>query len=176
MLKIWLGLGANSCGRFGAPLATIYHTLRALERHHLAIFACSDVFISKPLGPVRQPDFHNAVVGVRGSIAPAALLRLLKRLERDAGRRLGVRWGPRPLDIDILDFGGRILGHPARQTQRGRLNLPHPAVAARDFVLRPLSEIAPYWRHPISGRSAASLLASRPQPHNGLRRLPFARH
>ena len=174
MQTIWLGLGANTHGHHGAPLATFYHALCRLERLGLSIFAYSDVFLTKPLGPVRQADFHNAVVGVRGSIGPAALLRLVKGLERDAGRRAGTQWGPRPLDIDILDFGGRILAHPATQTHRGRLCLPHPAISERGFVLLPLSEVAPYWRHPISGRTAASLLAIRPQSGRHLRRLPLS--
>ena len=148
--RIWLALGANSSSRLGAPCATIYHTVHEIQRHNLTIFAHSSLISSPPMGFVHQKPFHNAVIGVRGSIAPAALLRLLKRLERAAGRRLGVRWGPRPLDIDILDFGGRIVGHPARETRRGTLILPHPGIADRGFVLVPLAEVAPRWHHPSS--------------------------
>ena len=124
------------------------------------------------MGHVRQPRYHNAVIGVRGSISPAALLRLVKRLERGAGRRLGVRWGPRALDIDILDFGGRIIGHPARETRPGRLILPHPGIQDRGFVLVPLAEAAPHWRHPILGVSAQTLLDRRPALRRGIVALP----
>ena len=100
-----------------------------------------------------QPRYLNAVVLVEAYIAPGALLRLLKRIERRAGGRLGARnGGPRPLDIDILDYGGRRIGRPPRRRQRGRLILPHPEMHRRAFVLVPLLEVAPAWRHPRSGR------------------------
>ena len=173
--SIWLALGANSSSWLGSPLDTIYHTVREIQRHNLTLFARSSIISSPPMGVVHQKQYHNAVIGVRGSITPAALLRLAKRLERAAGRRLGVRWGPRPLDIDILDFGGRILGHPARETKRGTLILPHPGMACRGFVLVPLAEVAPHWRHPILGLQASALLARQPGLAHGIVRLstPF---
>ncbi len=163
---IWLAIGANALGNTINPRLALEYTRTALLGHNLVVFSSSCVHITPPIGSVRQNRFHNAVIGIRGSIAPAALLRLLKRIERSAGRRLGVRWGPRPLDIDILDFGGRIIGHPARMTRPGTLILPHPGIAARGFVLVPLAEVAPHWRHPILGVSAGTLLARKP----GLRR------
>ena len=166
--QIWLALGANALSRHGDAEATFYHTLRELERHNFGIFAQSGTISSPPMGPIRQPSYRNAVIGIRGSIAPAALLRLVKRLERAAGRRLGARWGPRPLDVDILDFGGRIIGHPARDTRLGTLILPHPGIPQRGFVLVPLAEAAPQWRHPILGLGAAELLARQPRLARGI--------
>jgi 2-amino-4-hydroxy-6-hydroxymethyldihydropteridine diphosphokinase len=96
-------------------------------------------------------------------VAPAALLRLIKRIERRAGRRLGVRWGPRCLDIDILDNGGRRLGWPRRRRQQGRLMLPHPEMHLRAFVLVPLLEVDPHWRHPTLAVSGRTLLARLPR-------------
>jgi 2-amino-4-hydroxy-6-hydroxymethyldihydropteridine diphosphokinase len=87
------------------------------------------------------------------------MLRLLKRIERRAGRRLGRRWGPRPLDIDILDYRGTRIGWPPRRREPGRLILPHPEMHRRVFVLVPLLEIAPHWRHPILGLGARALLS-----------------
>lgn len=172
---IWLAFGENTHPADKHPTHTCGHARPAFEqacnelaRHRLHIFARSVEYSTPPMGSVRQNSFHNTVIGVRGSIAPAALLRLLKRIERSAGRRLGVRWGPRPLDIDILDFGGRILGHPARLTRRGSLILPHPGIAARGFVLVPLSEAAPMWRHPILGVTARTLLKRRPGLGRGI--------
>jgi 2-amino-4-hydroxy-6-hydroxymethyldihydropteridine diphosphokinase len=95
---------------------------------------------------------------VEAQRAPAWILRLLKRLERRAGRRLGRTWGPRPLDIDILDYGGRRLGWPCRK-RRGGLVIPHPEAHRRAFVLAPLAEIEPQWRHPVLGVTARVLLA-----------------
>ena len=169
---IWLALGANAPCNQRLPLSALEYTQTELARHNLVVFASSRKYLTPPMGSVRQNSFHNAVIGVRGSIAPAALLRLLKLIERSAGRRLGVRWGPRPLDIDILDFGGRIIGHPARMTRRDTLILPHPGITARGFVLVPLSEVAPRWTHPILGVHAGTLLARRPELRRGIVPLP----
>jgi 2-amino-4-hydroxy-6-hydroxymethyldihydropteridine diphosphokinase len=128
-----------------------------LGRNGFAVFAQSALYRTEPIGPVRQPKFVNAVVGAHASLAPGAMLRALKRLERLAGRRKGTHWGPRPLDLDILDFGGRIVGRPTRRA-RPPLALPHPEMHRRPFVLLPLASIAPAWRHPRFGVGAANLL------------------
>jgi 2-amino-4-hydroxy-6-hydroxymethyldihydropteridine diphosphokinase len=80
----------------------------------------------------------------------------LKLLERQAGRRRGVRWGARPLDIDIIDYDGLRYGRPRQRTRNG-LTLPHPEMHRRPFVVMPLAEIAPTWRHPVTRRSIASI-------------------
>ena len=165
---IWLALGSNSPGPLNAARSLFKHTRNELARQHLTTFAQSTLISTPPMGPVRQLRYHNAVIGVRGSISPAALLRLVKRLERGAGRRPGVRWGPRTLDIDIIDFGGRVIGHPARETSPGRLILPHPGIQNRGFVLVPLAEAAPDWRHPILRLSAKALLARQPWLRRGI--------
>jgi 2-amino-4-hydroxy-6-hydroxymethyldihydropteridine diphosphokinase len=95
---------------------------------------------------------------LKSDLAPAALLRLVKRLEYKAGRRFARRWSPRPLDIDVLDYGGRQIGWPVRGRERGRLILPHPEMHQRAFVLVPLLEVAPHWRHPVLGVGAERLL------------------
>jgi 2-amino-4-hydroxy-6-hydroxymethyldihydropteridine diphosphokinase len=110
----------------------------------------------------RQPHYLNMVIGMHGSVAPGTLLRLLKRLERRAGRRMRGHWKPRPLDLDILDFGGRILGRRDRNRVAGRLLLPHPELHRRGFVLVPLMAAAPGWRHPVLGAHASQILARTP--------------
>jgi 2-amino-4-hydroxy-6-hydroxymethyldihydropteridine diphosphokinase len=117
------------------------------------------------------------VLLVQAHMAPAALLRLIKRIERQAGRRLGARWGPRSLDVDILDFGGRRLGWPPRGRPRGRLILPHPEMHRRAFVLVPLLEVDPHWRHPLHAVAGRTLLARLPwATRRGVRlALDFAR-
>ena len=105
-------------------------------------------------------------------MAPAALLRTLKRIERRAGRRLGRHWGPRQLDIDILDFGGRQIGNPRGHRRRGQLLLPHPEIHRRAFVLLPLREVAAFWRHPRLELPVSALLARlEPRERAGVRRL-----
>jgi 2-amino-4-hydroxy-6-hydroxymethyldihydropteridine diphosphokinase len=131
----------------------------------------SPLFTTAPVGLGRQPVYLNAVVMVEGCIAPADLLRTLKRIERAAGRRLGRHWGPRPLDIDILDFGGRQIGNPHGR-RRGQLQQPHPEMHKRAFVLLPLREVAPAWRHPRLGLTVSTLLARlAPRDRAGVRRL-----
>jgi 7,8-dihydro-6-hydroxymethylpterin-pyrophosphokinase len=91
---------------------------------------------------------------------PAQLLRILKGLERAAGRRSGARWSARPLDIDILDYRGWRLGHRAGAA-RGRLVLPHPGLGGRDFVLVPLADVEPLRVQARNGRTLSSRIRGR---------------
>jgi 2-amino-4-hydroxy-6-hydroxymethyldihydropteridine diphosphokinase len=113
-----------------------------------------------------MPEFYNLVVLARTSLSSGALIRRLKSIERCAGRRARPRWSARPLDLDLLDHGGRILNWPALTRPGGPLVLPHPLMHQRGFVLVPLADIAPHWRHPVLGVTAAALLKRTP----GLRR------
>jgi 2-amino-4-hydroxy-6-hydroxymethyldihydropteridine diphosphokinase len=115
----------------------------------------SSFYRTDPVGRTDQPDFENAVAEVSWSGTPRALLSALKRIEKRLGRvDRGVN-GPREIDLDILDFGGIVRAGPDPI-------LPHPRIAERRFVLAPLAEIAPAWRHPVTGRSAEELLAAVP--------------
>jgi len=166
---VWLGMGGNVSGAWGAPRIAFRRAIAALQDAGLEIVVCSSFYETVPVGPIHQPMFTNAVVGVRGSIAPGALLLLLKQIERRAGRRVNGRWAPRPLDIDILDFRGLIVGHPSAIRQSGRLVLPHPELHRRGFVLVPLLEVAPRWRHPCLGSRASALLRRNPALARGVR-------
>ena len=111
----------------------------------------SSLYRSRPLGPVAQPDFVNAVAGLLTQLDPAALLAELKALETRLGRqRPVVRWGPRRIDLDLLVHGGARIDTPG-------LQLPHAGIAARAFVLVPLAEIAPDLEVPGVGRVRALL-------------------
>jgi 2-amino-4-hydroxy-6-hydroxymethyldihydropteridine diphosphokinase len=155
-----LGLGSNASGRWGLPRATLLRAIDELRQVGMQIERISRIFSTAPLGPGRQERYLNAVVLVASPPPPAALLRSLKRLERRAGRRLSSRvWRPRPLDIDILDYGGKQIGWPPRRRMPGRLVLPHPEMHRRAFVLVPLLDVAPAWRHPVLGLGARALLA-----------------
>src|SRR5262245_6377735 len=159
MRKLLLALGGNLAGPWGHPAATLARACDELSRAGLRIVRSSKVYATPPLGPGRQAPYLNAVLLVEPRAAPAALLRLLKRIERRGGRRLGLRWGPRCLDIDILDLGGHRLGWPAQPRRaRGRLVLPHPEMHRRAFVLVPLLEICPRWWHPVLGVAGRTLL------------------
>ena len=168
---IWLGLGANIAGHWGSPSATIARAVDELSHSGLTIIAQSALYTTPPMGSVRQPHYLNAVVEATGSIAPAALLRLVKTLERRAGRRTMGHWRPRPLDIDILDIAGRQIGGRGASPVAGRLQLPHPGLADRGFVLVPFAQISPTWRHPRSGQRASDLLRRNPRLKRGIARV-----
>lgn len=160
---IVLAFGANVAGRWGQPATAIVRAMNELQKSGVIINIRSEIYLTDPVGNIDQPVFYNAVALVQANSPPAHLLRLLKRLERAAGRRQGAHWGPRPLDIDLIDFKGLVLGWPARQRISGRLVLPHPLMHARAFVLGPLMDIAPFWRHPVIGRTTRSLWLALPE-------------
>ncbi len=115
------------------------------------LFDASRIVLNRAHGGAGR-DFANAVALVESDLGPPAMLRALKRIERDFGRRRGRHWGPRVLDLDIVDWsGGRW-----RSLQ---LTVPHPAAGERAFVIEPLASIAPGWR--LSGALTARHLAHR---------------
>ena len=111
-----------------------------------ALLRRSSLYRSAPLGGIEQPDFVNAVAAIETTLSPDRLLRALQGIERLRGREdAHVRWGPRVLDLDLLAFGSRVIDEPG-------LTIPHPGIAARNFVLLPLREIAPDLEIPGLGR------------------------
>ena len=160
--KVLVGFGANCPGPWGASAATIGRALREIERANIAVRAVSALYETAAVGRARQPAYVNAVALLDTSLPPQALLRVLKEVERRAGRRGGRPWGPRPLDIDIIDYRGVVRhwrGGRADFSRAGArpLVLPHPLMHERPFVLKPLLDIAPNWRHPVLKRSARHL-------------------
>lgn len=123
----------------------------------------SSCYSTSPMGPGRQARYLNLVLAVDTALPPATLLRTLKHLERQAGRRSGRHWGPRSLDIDILDYQGRRIGWPPSRRCRAWLALPHPELHNRAFVLIPLREVLPKWRHPVLGATLPALLSQLPR-------------
>jgi 2-amino-4-hydroxy-6-hydroxymethyldihydropteridine diphosphokinase len=161
---ILIALGANEAGAWGAPRETFDRAIEELSFIGVFPLALSRLYSTRPVGHGLQPRYLNAVLRARSNLAPAALLRALKAIERKAGRRLGRHWGPRPLDLDILDYRGRRAGWPSPTGRpRGHVVLPHPEMHKRAFVLAPLLDVAPAaWRHPVFRRSAGALLGRLP--------------
>ncbi len=156
---ILIGLGSNVKGPWGSPASTIRAALKRLDSGPTRLVRTSRLLRSKPMGPVNQPDYINAVAVIATDMAPEALLRHLHDIELDADRRRTVRWGPRTLDLDLLDFNGQV--QPGEDTSRGHLKsleLPHPGIPDRDFVLLPIRDVAPQWRHPVSRKSAQDMI------------------
>jgi 2-amino-4-hydroxy-6-hydroxymethyldihydropteridine diphosphokinase len=129
-----------------------------MNRNGLRLVTASSLAETKPYGRPNQPNFVNAVAAIETHLPPQALLSRLHAIERAAGRRRAIRWGPRTLDLDILDYRGLILRGSQVATARGMLVLPHPGIVQRSFVLEPLREIAPRWRHPVLHATARELL------------------
>ncbi|MGQ0645762.1 MAG: 2-amino-4-hydroxy-6-hydroxymethyldihydropteridine diphosphokinase, partial [Elusimicrobiota bacterium] len=147
---VFIGIGSN-VGRRMDFLRRAAAALARLPRTRLA--RVSAVYETAALGP-RQKDFLNAAAEIRTGLAPAALLRELKKAERLLGRRRRRRWGPREIDLDILLYGRRRFASPS-------LRIPHPRWRERRFVLTPLADLAPGLRDPDSGKTVRRLLGEK---------------
>jgi 2-amino-4-hydroxy-6-hydroxymethyldihydropteridine diphosphokinase len=129
--RAWIGLGAN----LGDPVATL-RAARERCGELGTVAAVSSLYRTPAWGVVEQPPFVNAALGLDTELAPYELLAALKRLEAELGRVASFHWGPRAIDLDILDYGGVQLSDPM-------LTIPHARLFERAFALVPLAEIAP---------------------------------
>lgn len=153
-LPAYVGVGSN----LADPHAQVIRALESLGRlAGCRLVVSSPLYRTRPLGEVVQPAFVNAVAGLLTQLSPEDLLDSLRGLERELGREAPrERWGPRLIDLDLL-----VVGREARSTDT--LTLPHPGIAARDFVLYPLGDIAPDLEIPGAGKVATlrDLVANR---------------
>jgi 2-amino-4-hydroxy-6-hydroxymethyldihydropteridine diphosphokinase len=151
-VEVLIALGAN----LGDPDRQLSLAIRRL-RAAVTDMRVSDVFLTAPVGRIDQPDFHNLVLMGNTRTPVYDLHHLGHEIEREIGREFSERDGPRLIDVDLLAYGPLVLFSPA-------LQVPHPRMEERSFVLEPLAEIAPHWRHPVSGRTAAESLQALVDP------------
>lgn len=156
--RAFLGLGGN----LGDPPAAMGAALRMLDAHEaVSVAAVSSLYRTPPWGRTDQPDFFNAAAAVDTTLTARTLLDLALDAEQRLKRVRAERWGPRLIDIDILLFGDRTIDEEG-------LQVPHPRMADRAFVMAPLAEIAPELE--LAGRSVADRLAALDRA--GIARLP----
>jgi 2-amino-4-hydroxy-6-hydroxymethyldihydropteridine diphosphokinase len=147
-VRAYVGLGSNVGDREE-------HLRRAVEllerREGVTVVSVSAIIENPPVGgPPGQGPFLNGVAALDTTLSPRELLRACQDIEDSLGRTREVRWGPRTMDIDILLYGDQVVGEPD-------LEIPHPRMHERDFVLIPLAVLAPEARHPVLGRTAREL-------------------
>ena len=150
--RAFIGAGAN----LGEPVRQIRQALDELEKSPgVGLLGTSSLYRTQPMGPIAQPPFVNAVFSLECGMSPQDLLALLLSVEEKMGRIRRERWGPRVIDLDLLFFDEAII------SEQG-LEVPHPRLHERRFVLTPLVEIAPDVVHPVLKKSAFDLLAALP--------------
>lgn len=162
---ILIGLGANlPSAAHGAPRATLEAALEALAAAGIGLVRRSRWYRSLPLPPSDQPFYVNGVASVASELDPQALLVQLHGIEADFGRRRGARGAARVLDLDLLAHGERVIDEDG-------LHLPHKRLRERAFVLLPLRDVAPHWRHPVSGETIDVLIRRLGDDLQGVTRL-----
>lgn len=161
----WVGIGAN----IGEPRAAFEFAWRLLTEHpRVELLNRSGLYSTSPVGQYAGGTFTNAVFSLQTDLSPLALLDVLQEIESEIGRTRTVRWGPRPIDLDVLYIGHQIVNEP-------RLLIPHPAAWYRKFVVEPLVEITSDLQHPVLHESVGRLrerLSKRPLTVANLGPLP----
>lgn len=150
---IYVALGANVPSAAGPPQATLRQALEAMPRHGIQVLAVSPFYRSEAWPNPADPPFVNAVAEVKTRLLPGQLLKALLAIEKAFGRVRKRPNEPRTLDLDLIDYGGLV-------SDAEQLMLPHPRMHERAFVLRPLADIAPAWRHPDTGEPISVLLGN----------------
>jgi 2-amino-4-hydroxy-6-hydroxymethyldihydropteridine diphosphokinase len=154
----FIALGSNVTGRFGSPAEAVEAAITAMQGIEIKLISRSRLYRSAAWPDPADPEFVNAMISVETSLAPDALLSRLHAIEVEFGRERRHVNAPRTLDLDIVDYAGRVSAPDDSPI------LPHPRLSDRAFVLLPLAEIAPDWRHPVTGRAIGDLIRALSDP------------
>ncbi len=157
---ILIGLGSNLCGEeFDSPSEVLEAALKAMAASGIVIKKLSRFYESEPVPKSDQPWFVNAVAAVETELVPDDLLHQLHEIEADLGRERRIKWEARIIDLDILGFEDHILPSTGLwQVETDKITIPHPRLHERLFVLKPLMDINPDWKHPVLGKTVAELV------------------
>ncbi len=169
MHYVVLALGSNIPARSKSPIESLLEAIEHLSLNGIIFNSISSLYLSPSIGASYQPPYYNCVVYGNTSFHSNKLLKTIKQLERASGRRGDLHWGARPLDIDIIDFNGEVknwhltkkIRTPAKKYRQSKVlpfTYPHKQMHQRAFVLKPLAQILPSWRHPVMGLRPAHLL------------------
>lgn len=172
-----IALGANQPSEAGAPRETLEAALRLLEARGVRVAARSRWRRTPAYPPGAGPEFVNGAARLETELSPTELLDVLHAVESELGRERRKRWAPRVCDLDLIAFADAVAPDAAEveaimalgpeeaglAPAPNQLVLPHPRMQERAFVLAPLCDVAPDWRHPITGVTAAEMLAALPE-------------
>lgn len=155
MARVFIGIGSNE----GDRLEFISRALQILaEARGVRVIQMATIIETEPLGGPPQGPYLNTVIELDTALTPRAVLDLLQATERALGRTPSAkRWAARPIDLDLLFYGAHVI-------RESGLEVPHPRLQERRFVLEPLAQLAPHLRHPTLGLTVAELLARLPVP------------
>ena len=148
-VPVAIALGSN----LGNSQQIVLDAVKMIANYpQIKLVACSHWHQTKPIGPP-QPDYINGCIIVNTTISPEKLLQILLEIEQQFGRERTIRWGARTLDLDIILYDNLILNSP-------QLQIPHPRMRERAFVLVPLAQIAPNWIEPVTQATVSQLLSA----------------
>ena len=150
----YIGIGSN----IGNREENCKLAIRLLKENGIRVKKQSGMFETEPWGVKDQPKFINMAIEIETGKKPEELLGILKNIERHIGRPETIKWGQRVIDLDILLYSDLIIETP-------QLEIPHPFMHEREFVLKPLAEIAPHKKHPVSGKTIKEMLDCLKQNH-----------